>query len=580
MDRKAWIAIILCAVALFYWEWQNAKTRQAALAAQQAAALASPSPSATATPSIETPSAAQPAAAPTPATAAETRKLRSSVAEYTFTNVDGGIATVELLQHRAENGTNVIINNTSNIPIGAVAEEPANWPQTSYAFAAGDDSKIVLESTAPSGVKITKTFTLSPAAKDLKDPYQVRFDLTFSNPTGSKQDVRQFYISTGAAAPIHRLDQPRYTNFDYQAGSKTSYINVLGPFEAGRIPLIGIQTSAAKTEVRESPGDVLWAGTKNQYFATILNILDDNRGVGIWAARYDIPLISPDAQAHHGINGALGMPGFSLAPGETKTESFSFYSGPKEYSRLKKLGHEQDEVMEFGLFKIVSEFLLNALNWLHSVFKNYATSIIVLTLIIKTGLWTIQNKSMQSMKKMSLLAPRMTELKEKYKDDPTKMNQEMMKLYKEYGINPFAGCLPIFIQMPIFFGFYTMLAVAVELRNSSFLWVKDLSQPDTVAHVLGFPINLLPIVMALTMVWQMHITPKTGDAVQQRIFLFMPIIFLVFSYNYASALALYWTVQNIFSIVQLYLTRNQPMPELKKVSAAPAQPVLSGKRKR
>ncbi|HEY5753372.1 MAG TPA: membrane protein insertase YidC [Chthoniobacterales bacterium] len=580
MDRKAWIAIILCAVALFYWEWQNAKTRQAALAAQQAAALASPSPSVTETPSIEAPVAAQPTPVSTPAVVAETRKLRSSVAEYTFTNVDGGIATVELIQHKAENGTNVVINNTSKLPIGAVTEDPTNWPQTRYAFGSGDDSKIVLESTAPSGVKVTKTFTLSPLAKDLKDPYQIRLDLTFANPTGAKQDVKPFYIATGSAAPIHRLDQPRYTNFDFQSGSKTSYINVLGPFEPGRIPLVGIQTSTAKAEVRESPGNVLWAGTKNQYFATILNVLDDNRGTSVWAARYDIPEISHDAQAHHGINGALGMPGFALAPGEVKTESFSFYSGPKEYSRLKKLGHEQDEVMEFGLFKIVSEFLLNALNWLHSLFKNYATSIIVLTLIIKTGLWTIQNKSMQSMKKMSLLAPRMTELKEKYKDDPTRMNQEVMKLYKEYGINPFAGCLPILIQMPIFFGFYTMLAVAVELRNSSFLWVKDLSQPDTVAHVLGFPINLLPIVMALTMVWQMHITPKTGDAMQQRIFLFMPIIFLVFSYNYASALALYWTVQNIFSIVQLYLTKNQPMPELKKVSAAPAQPALSGKRKR
>jgi YidC/Oxa1 family membrane protein insertase len=126
------------------------------------------------------------------------------------------------------------------------------------------------------------------------------------------------------------------------------------------------------------------------------------------------------------------------------------------------------------------------------------------------------------------------------------------------------------IQIPIFFGFYSMLGSAIELRNSHFLWIQDLSQPDTIAHFLGFPINLLPIIMSGTMLWQMAISPKSGDAVQQRMMYFMPVVFLAFCYNYASGLALYWTTQNIFSIVQLYLTRNQPLPTLEKV-AAPAK---------
>ncbi len=137
------------------------------------------------------------------------------------------------------------------------------------------------------------------------------------------------------------------------------------------------------------------------------------------------------------------------------------------------------------------------------------------------------------------------------------------------------------IQIPIFFGFYAMLGSAIELRNSSFLWVHDLSQPDTVFHVLGFPINVLPIIMAGTMVWQMAITPKTGDAMQQRMLYFMPIIFLVFCYNYASGLALYWTTQNIFSIVQLYLTRNRPLPTLEKKSViAKREASAAGKKKK
>ena len=164
----------------------------------------------------------------------------------------------------------------------------------------------------------------------------------------------------------------------------------------------------------------------------------------------------------------------------------------------------------------------------------------------------------------------MQELREKYKDDPTKMNAEVMKLYKDYGINPVSGCLPMMIQIPIFFGLFTMLRQAVELRNASFLWVRDLSQPDTVAHlpIIGWPVNILPLIMAGTNLWLMRLTPKSGDATQQRVMMFMPLIFVVFCYNFAAALALYYTTQNLFTILQLYQNRKQPAPVLAK--AAPA----------
>ncbi|HVQ21217.1 MAG TPA: YidC/Oxa1 family membrane protein insertase, partial [Terrimicrobiaceae bacterium] len=229
----------------------------------------------------------------------------------------------------------------------------------------------------------------------------------------------------------------------------------------------------------------------------------------------------------------------------------------------------------------VSEFLLWTMNKLNGVFHSYAAAIIILTIIIKTLLWPIQNRATNQLRKMSLLTPKMTELREKYKDDPQKMNEEVMKLYREYGVNPFSGCVPMLIQIPIFFGFYAMLGSAIELRNSSFLWVQDLSQPDTVFRIGGFPVNVLPIVMAGSMIWQMAISPKSGDAMQQRIFYFMPVIFLVFCYNYASGLALYWTTQNLFSIVQLYLTRNKPLPTLEKKSVvAKREAAIVKKRKR
>jgi YidC/Oxa1 family membrane protein insertase len=158
---------------------------------------------------------------------------------------------------------------------------------------------------------------------------------------------------------------------------------------------------------------------------------------------------------------------------------------------------------------------------------------------------------------MAALQPEMKRLQEKYKEEPVKFQQEMGKVWKKAGVNPLSGCWPIFIQVPIFIGFYNMLGKAVELRHHGFWWVKDLSQPDTVAHLFGMPINPLPLIMAGTMLLQMMLTPQTGDPAQRRMFMFMPLIFIFMCYNFASALALYWTVQNIISIVQLRLNRDK-----------------------
>ena len=579
MDRKAWIIIILCLGGLFWSQYEAQKqtkayqAAQAQLAAEKAKHQPAPAASATPVASLEAVSNGVTAVLEKPvALPLETKKLRTAVAEYTFTSA-GGIQQIELLAHKGENGSHVFINSTSDVPIGVITTQPGQWPKTNETIREISQNALELESVLPTGVQIRKTFTVGKSDA-VKDDYQLKYEVAFSNPGVAKLTVEPWYVTTGAAVAIHEHDQTRYTSFDYQAGSKTIYKSVDG-FNAGRIPLIGIQTSPEKTEIRESASSILWAGTKNQYFSTMLQPLGELRGDTIWASRYALPQKTTDAPKHYAIIGALGFPSFSLAPGESKTQSFTFYAGPKEYSRLKTLGTSQENVMEFGFFGFFSSTLLQAMNWLHGFVKNYGIAIIVLTLIIKTGLWTIQNKSMKSMKKMSLLAPKMNELKEKYKSDPTRMNTEVMKLYKDYGVNPFAGCLPMLVQMPIFFGFYSMLAVAVELRNSSFLWVNDLSQPDTVAHIAGFPINIFPLVMAVTMLWQMQLTPKTGDSSQQKIFMFMPIFFLFICYNYASALALYWTVQNIFSIVQLYLTRNAPLPELVKVNTVPINAKLA-----
>ncbi|MGA7215315.1 MAG: membrane protein insertase YidC, partial [Terrimicrobiaceae bacterium] len=406
--------------------------------------------------------------------------------------------------------------------------------------------------------------------------YAVRMELTFHNAGSADVERKGYFVSAGGAAPIHPNDLPMYTKFDWMHEGKFATIDV-NWFNASSVPLLGIPIRDARKLYEESKKDITWTGVASQYFTTIVTTLK-TKGVSAWATRFETRKLN-DVPVY-GIQGGLGMPAFTLAPGQSVTESFEIYAGPKEISQLRKLGGGQDSVMNFGMFGFVSEFLLWAMNSLKTVFDSYAAAIIVLTLIIKTLLWPIQNKATNQMRKMSLLSPKMTELREKYKDDPQKMNEEVMKLYREYGVNPFSGCLPMLIQIPIFFGFYAMLGSAIELRNSSFLWVHDLSQPDTVFRLWGFPINVLPIVMAGTMIWQMAISPKSGDAMQQRIFYFMPVVFLVFCYNYASGLALYWTTQNLFSIVQLYLTRNKPLPTLEKKSVVAKREAIAGKRRK
>jgi YidC/Oxa1 family membrane protein insertase len=258
-----------------------------------------------------------------------------------------------------------------------------------------------------------------------------------------------------------------------------------------------------------------------------------------------------------------------LAPGASTNWNFHIYAGPKEYKRLAALGQRQDQVLDLGMFEIFSKALLWMLGSFHTVFHNWGMAIVAVTVVIKLLFWPLTAISTRSMKQMQALAPKMNALKEKYKDDSKRMNEEMMKMYRDYRINPMAGCLPMVVQIPIFFAFYNMLRTAIELRGASFLWINDLSMADTIAHlpVLGYAINLMPLLMAATMIWQTRITPQApnADPSMKMMMWMMPATFLFFCYNFSSGLSLYWTVQNLLTILQTYLTRDKKVPPPQKV---------------
>jgi YidC/Oxa1 family membrane protein insertase len=202
---------------------------------------------------------------------------------------------------------------------------------------------------------------------------------------------------------------------------------------------------------------------------------------------------------------------------------------------------------------------------LYGLVHNYGVAIIIVTIILKAIFWPITHKGLKSMKNMQKLQPKMVKIKEKYKGDPTKMNQEMMNLYKTYKVNPLGGCLPMLLQIPVFFALYRVLLQSIELRHAPFmLWITDLSAPDRL--YLGFDIPylgglpVLTLLMGASMFLQQKMTPTTADPTQAKIMMFLPLIFTVMFVNFASGLVLYWFVNNLLSILQQYTINRQKKP--------------------
>jgi YidC/Oxa1 family membrane protein insertase len=252
----------------------------------------------------------------------------------------------------------------------------------------------------------------------------------------------------------------------------------------------------------------------------------------------------------------------TLAPGTEQSFVYGLYFGPKKLSILKDIGSELSRAINFGWFDVIAKPMLWLLNFFYAFIKNYGVAIILLTILIKAVFWPITQKGMKSMKNMQKLQPKVAKLKEKFKDDPQKMNQEMMALYKTYKVNPLGGCLPLVLQIPFFFALYKVLLMSIELRHAPFmLWINDLSAPDRLWVGFDIPflhgIPVLTLLMGGSMYLQQKMTPTTADPTQARIMQMLPIIFTFMFLNFASGLVLYWFVNNLLSILQQQLINRQ-----------------------
>lgn len=289
-------------------------------------------------------------------------------------------------------------------------------------------------------------------------------------------------------------------------------------------------------------GKIWWAGPMSTYFlAAALPAMPD--GVTV-KGRLENSVWRVGVEAEEIV----------LNPGQSAELEVSYWTGPKDRAQLQAASEQLAKSIDLGFFSIIAKGLLWVLEFFHKYVHNWGVAIILLTFLIKAVFWPLTAKSYASMEKMKEVQPMMMALREKYKDNREQMNKEVMALYKTYGVNPASGCVPILIQLPVFFGLYQALLTSIALRHASFItyfpgtdviWLADLSAKD--------PLYITPIIMGVTMFLQQRMSPPPADPMQRKIMMFLPLIFTVLFLNFPAGLVLYWLVNNILSILQQWL---------------------------
>lgn len=373
------------------------------------------------------------------------------------------------------------------------------------------DKQQLVFSRSQGNVKIEKIFTFDPAG------YAIALEVKVHNLTSS---------------PITQIPAINWYQYVDPGKVDDSY--------GHEGPAVSVGGSIERQEVKKLNSDsilgpnVLWSAYESKYF--IASLIPENPSLtNVVMTRDANNMVCVGTKGRKEV-----IPG-----GQNSVFSYSLYLGPKQYDLLRTLGVGLENAIDFGWFKWLAIPALYILNFLFGFVQNYGIAIIILTTIIKIIFWPLGNMSYKSMNEMKKLQPKIEALKGKYKNDQTKIGQETMALYREHKVNPFSGCLPMLIQIPVFFGLYKALMYSIELRHSPFFfWIQDLSAKD--------PYYITPVIMGATQFISQKMTPAMGDPMQQKVMLLMPVIFTFFFLNFPSGLVIYWMFNNILQIGQQY----------------------------
>lgn len=389
----------------------------------------------------------------------------------------------------------------------------------------GQTGSVVFTQVTPSGIRVEKRLTFQG------DRYRVGVDLTARNLTGEQAEV-----------------QPRLA---WGPGFRNSLDKKASTIHPPTLWLDGkrVQEDVAKLNGEQTiDGTVGWAALQDTYFASAL--LPEGTGLKAFVMK------GADGQPVVGLVGNKQ----ALPPNGEISEKVLVFAGPKDFDLLKAIGHNLDELVDLGWFWFLARPALWLLKFLYHFTGNYGLAIILVTILQKVAFYPLTQKSLKSMQAMQAIQPKVQALQERFKNNPQKKQEETMALYRKHGVNPMGGCLPMVIQIPIFIALYNALGNSVEMWQARFLWIHDLTQPDSLftmtlwaGHEYAF--NLLALLMGVSMWVQQKMTPTSGDPRQAQMMLWMmPIIFTFMFYSFPSGLVLYWFVNNVLTIGQQLLT--------------------------
>jgi YidC/Oxa1 family membrane protein insertase len=449
------------------------------------------------------------------------------------------IKSFQLKEYRSELGENaplkelVHVNDKDGYGLKLAFSEKgvptATWgppriSRTAVTLRQGDQPKsLVYEQKSPEGVELRTAFLFHANSYDI--------DLSAEVMNASNDAIDGNIV-------LDMAHMPRETRRAY------------GSFE-GMAMFIGNKLKEVKKnklQGTEFMGQISWIAYEEPYFMTAI-IDEDTKKAGVKST------VLPDGE----IRIAYSPASLSLGQNQSTMNRFTLYLGPRDLYILKALHKNLEKAVNFGWFDIIAKPLLVTLRFFNKYLSNYGLSIILLTILIKILFWPLTHKSYQSMKEMRKLQPMMAKIREKYKNNKQEMNKQLMGLYKTYKINPMGGCLPMVVQMPVFFAFYRILPNSIQLRHAPFiLWINDLSAPERLfslpfkiplmAPPYGIPV--LTLLMGASMFLQQKMTPTPGDPSQAKMMMMLPIVFTFLFINFPSGLVLYWLVNNLLSIAQ------------------------------
>jgi YidC/Oxa1 family membrane protein insertase len=412
------------------------------------------------------------------------------------------------------------------IDSGRLARAPFTPSAGSLSLAdSGPQGEISFSWTSPEGITFTKQFAF------FNESYYIDCRFTIEN-----NSARPLQLSPAFAWPLKM--NPAMQNsggglFGGGSGDMENFLYLISD-------TLNRKAVADIKENKVFSGDIKWAGFEEKYFIETFIPLE--------AAEVKLTLVPP---ANNQASFQLAYPPADIQPGDRRMFSAAAYLGPKDLGHLEKGPGELGKILSFGWLDPVAKPMLYILKLFYRAIPNYGLAIIFLSIGIKIIFWPLTHKSQKSMKEMQKIQPKLAELKEKYKDNKEELNRRTLEFYRANKVNPLGGCLPILIQIPVFFALYRVLLNSIELRHAPFItyWINDLSSKD--------PTLISPLLMGASMFIQQKMTPTVGDPAQAKIMLIMPVMFTFMFLSFPAGLVIYWLVTNVLSIAQQYYINKQ-----------------------